>query len=437
MKSLEEKFDALIDRSDSAEIERRILSAVEQHDEWRTRECLNMHAGKNVMSHKARQLLSSPGLVDNGASGTIGGRHAAGAKFIDEIESLTVALLRKLYHAHYIEYRAMSGSVANGIALSALTRPGDTIMVVPRRHYGHYTYSEGGYPRHLGLQVKEIPFTEDGFQLDIEAFRARAMELRPSLIVVGTSIYLFPTPLEEMRRIADSIGARIMYDGAHVLGLIAGGQFQDPLSGGAHILVGSTQKTFPGPIGGILVCNDKEIASQVSHVTSSIFSNYCNNRVAALALSAAEMVRFGQEYALKVVSNARALAEALDNEGLPVLAKAYGYTASHQVILDTMSMGGAKRAAELLEKANIICTYFSLSSDYPNYLKNPNGIRLGVSGVSRLGMGSDEMKQIARSIRQVLTNPNRAKEVSRDVRNLAARFCKVHYSFDLEEAATL
>jgi glycine hydroxymethyltransferase len=437
MESLEERLSALIDRNDFAEIEREILSVVDQHNEWRTRECLNMHAGKNVMSHKARQLLSSPGLVDNGASGNIGGRHVAGVKFIDEIESLAVALLRKLFRAQYIEYRAMSGSMANGIALSALTRPGDTIMVVPRRQYGHYTYSEGGYPRHLGLKVNEIPFTEDGFQLDIDAFRARAMELRPTLIVVGTSIYLFPTPLEEMRRIADSIGARIMYDGAHVLGLIAGGQFQNPLAEGAHIMVGSTQKTFPGPIGGILACNDEEIAARVSLVTSSLFSNYCNNRIAALALSAAEMLCFGREYAIKVVSNARALAEALDKEGLPVLAKAHGYTVSHQVILDAMSMGGAKRAAEILEKANIICTYFSLSSDYPHYLKNPNGIRLGLSAVSRLGMESDEMKQIAHSIRQALANPDRAKEVRGDVKNLAARFQKVHYSFDLEEAISL
>jgi glycine hydroxymethyltransferase len=433
MKSMQEKLDALIDGGDSAEMERRILSAVDQHDQWRSRECLNMHAGKNVMSNKARQLLSSMGLVDNGASGSIGSRHAAGAKYIDEIESLTVALLRKLYHAHYIEYRAMSGSIANGIALSALTRPGDTIMVVPKRYYGHYTYLEGGYPRHLGLQVKEIPFTEDGFQLDIDTFRKRAIELRPSLIIVGTSIYLFPTPLEEIRRIADTIGAMIMYDGAHVLGLIAGGQFQDPLSQGAHILVGSTQKTFPGPIGGILVCNDKEIGTRVSQVTSELFSNYCNNRVAALAMTAAEMIRFGREYAMKVVSNARALAEALDSEGLPVLGKAYGYSASHQVILDAMSVGGAKRATEILEKANIICTYFSLSSDYSDHSKNPNGIRLGVSALSRLGMGSDEMKQIAYFIKQALINPDRAQKVGEDVKSLVARFRKVHYSFDLEE----
>jgi glycine hydroxymethyltransferase len=431
MESVEERISDLIATGDSGEIERAILSAAEQHDAWRTRECINMHAGKNVMSNKARQLLSSPGLVDNGASGTVGARHAAGARFLDELESITIALMQKLFNAKYIEYRAMSGSVANGIALCALTRPGDAIMVVPRRHYGHYTYSADGYPRHLGLQVKEVPFKEDGFELDMEAFKIQAMELKPSLIIVGTSIYLFPTPLVEMRRIADAVGARIMYDGAHVLGLIAGSQFQDPLSEGAHIVVGSTQKTFPGPIGGILVCNDEEIAAQISRVTSALFSNYCNNRVAALAVSAAEMLRFGREYAASVVSNARSLAEALDKEGLLVLARGRGYTASHQVIFDTKPFGGAKSAAESLEKANIICTRFYLASDYPDYTKNPNGIRLGVSAISRLGMGKEEMKEIAYLIRLGLGNPGRAEDVCRDVRDLAARFLKVHYSFDL------
>jgi len=436
MESMEERFGALVDRGDSVELEKAVQTTVERHNAWRNEECINMHAGKNVMSHKAIQLLASPGWVDNGVSGNIGSRNATGMRFIDELESLTVALLRKLFGARYVEYRAMSGSVANGIALSALTSPGDTIMVVPRRHYGHYTYAEDGYPRHLGLRVKEIPFTDDGFELDIEAFKARAIELRPSLIVVGTSIYLFPTPLTEMRRIADSMGARIIYDGAHVLGLIAGGQFQDPLSEGAHILVGSTQKTFPGPIGGVLACNDDDIAAQVSRTTSALFSNYCNNRVASLAISAAETMRFGREYAARVLSNARAVAEALDSEGLLVLGKAYGYTASHQVILDTKSIGGAKRAVELLERVNIICTRFALSSDYPHSLKNPNGIRLGVSAVSRLGMGSNEMKKIASYIKLAFTYPERAEEVKRDVRDLAARFRTVHYSFDIEKTVS-
>jgi glycine hydroxymethyltransferase len=341
-----------------------------------------------------------------------------------------VALLRKLFRAKHIECRAMSGSVANGIALCALTKPGDTMMVVPRKHYGHYTWAEGGYPRHLGLRVEEIPFTQDGVKIDTDTFRERAGRLRPALIVLGSFIHLFPTPLGEIRQIADSVGAKVMYDGAHVIGLIAGQVFQDPLSEGAHILVGSTQKTLPGPIGGVLVCNDDEIADRVFSTTSALFSNYGNSRIAALAIVASEMLRFGKEYAAAIVGNARALAEALDAESLPVLGKAQGYTASHQVILDGSRWGGAKQVVDLLEKANIVSTRFALSSDYPHSLQNVSGVRFGTSTVTRLGMRDKEMQRIARSIGKVLHNAESADKIGRDLSELAKQFSKVHYSFD-------
>ena len=430
MEPIEEKLTNLVNEGDFAQIERAIFNAVDKHEEWRTKGCIDLHAGKNVMSLKSRQLLSSPGLVDKSVSGAIGRRGATGTRFIDEVESLAVALLRKLFRAKHIECRAMSGSVANGIALCALTKPGGTIMVVPRKLYGHYTWAEGGYPRHLGLRVEEIPFASDGINIDIKAFQERAERVRPTLIVLGSFIHLFPTPLGKVREVADSVGAKVMYDGAHVMGLIAGEVFQDPLSEGAHILVGSSQKTLPGPIGGILACNEDDIADRVFNTTSALFSNYGNSRIAALAIVAAEMLRFGKEYAAAIVGNARALAKALDAEGLPVLGKAQNYTASHQIILDGSGWGGAKRVVDLLEKANIVCTRFALSSDYPHSLENINGVRFGTSTVSRLGMGSNQMQRIARFVREVLENPEQTDEIAQEVRNLAAQFRTVQYCLD-------
>lgn len=427
MDAIQERLTDLVDKGDLAEIESAIFTAVERHEGWRTMECIDLHAGKNVMSLKSRQLLASPGLVDKSVSGAIGRRGATGTRFIDEIESLAVVLLRKLFRVKHIECRAMSGSVANGIALCSLTKPGDTIMVVPRKLYGHYTWGEGGYPRHLSLRVEEIPFTQDGIKIDIEAFQEQAEKLRPTLIVIGSFIHLFPTPLKEIRQVADSVGAKIMYDGAHVLGLIAGGHFQDPLSEGADILVGSTQKTLPGPIGGILACNDDEVAEKVTRVTNALFSNYGNNRIAALAIAAAEMVQFGKKYSAAVVGNARALAEALYDEGLPVLGKDRGYTASHQLIFDASGWGGANRVVAKIEKANIICTRFSLSSDDPNSPERITGVRFGTSTVSRLGMGSNQMRRIARCIREVLENPEKTDAIAHEIRNLAAQFRTVQY----------
>ena len=430
MNSMEEQCNALVDGQDFREIEKYILSAVKQHNEWRGQAFINLHAGKNVMSRKSRELLASPGLVDNAVSGAIGRRNAMGTRFIDGIEYLTVSLLRKLFRAQYIEYRPTSGNLANGIALCALTKPGDTIMVVPQKIYGHYSWHDKGYPRHIGLRVEEIPFLEDGLTVDMKAFEKRAMKLRPTLIIVGTFITLFPTPLAEIRQLADSLGAKVMYDGPHVMGLIAGHQFQDPLTEGAHILTGSTQKTLPGPIGGILACNDRDIAEKVFSVTDGLLSNYGNNRVAAMAMTSAEMLCYGRQYTATIVENAQVLAESLDSQGFHVIGKAHGYTASHQVIIDATSWGGGREAAALLEKVNIICTHFALSSDLPDSPENRNGVRLGVSAVTRLGMGKDEMIQISHLMRETLQNPENTIEIQQKIKDLAARFYSVQYSFD-------
>lgn len=419
-----------IEKLGAEDIKNHILTITAQHHDWRTDECINMHAGKNIMSQKARRLLANAGLVDNGTSGSIGNRNPTGTLYIDQLETLSVSLLRKLLKARFLEYRAMSGSIANCIALAALTEPGDTIMAIGKKHHGHYTCSKEGYPKYLCLNVEDIPFVGNSPEIDLYALKTKVEKVNPRLLIVGTSIFTFPVPLKEIRKIADEAKAKILYDGAHVLGLIAGGKFQEPLAEGADILTGSTQKTFPGPIGGVLACNSEEIFTKVSRTTSSMFSNYCNNRVAALAMSAAEVMRFGVDYAGQVVKNAVALAEALDEERLPVLHKEKGYTASHQVLLDAKSIGGAKNVAKILEKANIISTRFFLSSDDLSSIKDPNGIRLGVSAVTRLGMKEQEMKKIAHFLRRALDHPEQLEDIKGRVIKMVADFPFVHYSFD-------
>ena len=425
-----ESFLDDIENLDAEDIKNRISAISAQHHDWRTGECINMHAGKNVMSRKARQLLANAGLVDNGTSGGIGNRNPTGTQYIDQLESIAVVLLRKLLHGRFLEYRSMSGSIANGIALAALTQPGDTIIAVGKKHYGHYTYLKEGYPKHLGLSVEDIPFVGDSPEIDLDALKMKIERVNARLLVVGTSMFTFPVPLKEIRKIADKTEAKILYDGAHVLGLIAGGIFQDPLAEGADILTGSTQKTFPGPIGGLLACNNEEIGAKVSRIMSSLFSNYCNNRVAALAMSAAEMIRFGGDYAGQVVKNAIALAEVLDEEGLPVLHQEKGYTASHQVLLDAKLIGGAEKVAKSLERVNLICTRFFLSSDDPSLTRSPNGVRLGVSAVTRLGMKEQEMKKIAHFIRCAIRHPEQVDDIRRKVMKMIADFPLVHCSFD-------
>ena len=267
-------------------------------------------------------------------------------------------------------------------------------------------------------------------------FGGEQREVRPVLIIVGTFIYLFPTPLAEIRQVADSVGAKVMYDGAHVLGLIAGRHFQDPLSEGADILVGSTQKTLPGPTGGVIACNDKEIIEKVLSVTNALFASYGNSRIAALGMTAAEMLHFGREYASAIFRNARALAETLDAEGFHVLGKPLGYTASHQIIFDAAPWGGGKQVMEVLEGANIHCSYFALTSDYPHSIDKGNGVRFGVSVVTRLGMREKQMKEIGGLIRKALCDPKQKDRVKGEVGDLATQFKRVQYSFDSSEPAS-
>ena len=243
--------------------------------------------------------------------------------------------------------------------------------------------------------------------------------------MVGSATSMFPYPLREMSEIVRDVGARIFFDGAHFLGLSAGGQFQDPLAEGATVMTGSTQKTLPGPVGGMILMQDQDVAERVVKKTDAFISNYNNNRTAALVVTLAEMMAFGKEYAAKVVSNARALAGALDSEGFHVQGKDRGFTTSHVVVVDLRSVMDSTTAIRDLETARISCSKAGWPATYPD---RP-GLRLGASACTRRGMGDEDMKQVARLLRRVLLDREDPSLVRRDVQEMAAAFTGVHFCF--------
>jgi glycine hydroxymethyltransferase len=242
---------------------------------------------------------------------------------------------------------------------------------------------------------------------------------------------LFPYPVREMREVVAEWGGRIFFDGAHQLGLIAGGQFQDPLAEGAAVLTGSAGKTFSGPQSGIMAWDDPDLTESLGEAVFPVLAaTHQVNRVAALAVSAAEMLAFGRAYMAAIVANAQALGAALDRRGIPVLGARKGYTRTHQVILDVRAFGGGFEAARRLERANVITNKNLIPADRPEHWDRPGGLRLGTIEVTRLGMGPAEMDLIAGFIARVLVEGADPDALAGAVSDFRAPFQTLYYTFE-------
>lgn len=382
---------------------------------------VNLVASHNRMSPTALAMMSSS-VAEHIMSGRLGKREHAGGGFVDAIDAVVVQLSRALFHAEAVEYRAMSGALANGLALFALAQPGETILALPSRLGGHHSYREAGYAGARGLRLVDIP-CEPGGAIDLDALLAAAKRNRPRAIVIGTAWMLEPYPVRELRAIADSVGAKLLYDGAHILGLVAGGQFQDPLREGAHVLTGSTQKTLGGPIGGLVLTGEPALGETIERITSGVIANYHNNRIAALAVTLAETVRFGRAFAAQTVDNARTLAQALAGLGVPVVGKPPFYTESHIVLVDVSKLPDGDNAFRRLEAARILTTRAPLPQSSPER----RGLRLGTPAVTRSGMGGEHMTAIAVLVKRVLLDRENPARVADDAKALAEAFPSVHF----------
>jgi glycine hydroxymethyltransferase len=241
---------------------------------------------------------------------------------------------------------------------------------------------------------------------------------------------LFPLPVREIAAIAQEWGGKVFFDGAHQLGLIAGGQFQDPLREGADVMTGSAGKTFSGPQSGVMVWNDPELTEPLlDAVFPALAATHQVNRVAALAAAAAELIEFGREYMAAIVTNAQTLADALHTRCVPVLGAHKGYTRTHQVIADVRGFGGGLDVAHKLAEANIITNKNLLPGDQPADWDRPSGLRIGTTEVTRLGMGAAEMDAIADLIAAVLVEDEDPASVKSRARALRAGFQTVRYTF--------
>lgn len=397
-----------------------------------TRRCLNLYPGTNIMSPRVASLLSST-IATRASEGHPGAKYQTGLRWAGEIEVIAAELVRRLFDAKYAEVRAMSGSMANMAVLNSLTEPGDVIFSLSTPAGGHISHQRVGAAGYRRLDIHQIPYDPQGWEIKLGELRREVKAHPPKLIIVGASLILFPYPVREIRAIADEVGAWLMYDAAHVAGLVAGGVWQHPLREGAHVMTASTYKSLGGPPGGIVVTDDPDIAHGVDRaVFPGMTANFHTNRLPALAVAAADMLAFGQAYARACTENAQSLAMGFKREGLKVAGERQGYTAGHMLALDATEQGRGKAAAAALEAAHIICNKNLLPWDSLRALHHPSGLRLAVHEVTRWGMGQQEMARIARFFRQVLLDDRPVEEVRTEVMALKAQFGKVHYCFGQE-----
>jgi glycine hydroxymethyltransferase len=424
---------AVLDACHSArEMEQAVLAAVARNEEWRGKRCINLLAPEAPTSPAVRALLSAEVGI-RAAEGHIGSvnRWFAGTQHIDEIEALCIELLKKVFRARYADHRLMGSMIGNMAVYAALTQPGDVIMSVAQPFGGHSSNLLDGPAGVRGLKIVDVPFDPVELEVDLDLFRKVAPLVRPKVVSLGLSMTLFPFPIQAMRDVVAEWGGCIYFDGAHQLGLVAAGLFQDALAEGAAVMTGSAGKTFSGPQSGIIVWNDPDLTVPITNAIFPVLvATHQVNRVAALAVSAAEMLEFGQAYMGQIVRNAQALGAALHQRGIPVLGAHKGYTRTQQVIADVRQFGGGIAVAQLLARANVITNKNLIPTDRPEDWDRPSGLRMGTIEVTRLGMREEEMDTIAGFIARILIEKEAPSRVIEDVIEFRQPYQKLYYCFD-------
>ena len=421
-----EKHAALYRKLAPREFEGEVAKALAQHERFMDHECISLYAGTNIMNPRAARFLSAS-VSSRPSLGYPGDKYETGLCYAEQIEIMSAEILKRIFKCRYIEFRVGSGSLANLYAYMACTKPGDRIMVLPTSAAGHVTHQTEGAAGLYGLEVHPIPFDGERMEVDQEGLEQEAKRLRPKLIILGGSLALMPYPVQATRKLADELGAYLMFDAAHLSGIIAGGEFQQPLAEGAHLMTCSTYKSFGGPAGGLVLTNEPQLAERLDRIAyPGLTANFDLARTATLVIAASDILAFGPDYARTCIANARALASALAEREAPIHGPAErGYTLSHHVALRAAEYGGGTTASRLLERANLLTSGIGLP--LPEVPGDYNGLRIGTQEITRWGMMPEDMPALAELLCRVLVEGEEPESVKGDVMAFRARFQELRF----------
>jgi glycine hydroxymethyltransferase len=401
-----------------------LSSLVEKNRQIHEVGCINLNPATNTMNPRAEALLAS-GLGTRPSLGYPGDKYEMGLEAIEQIEILAAELAAEVFGARYAEVRLASGAMANLYAFMATCQPGDSIIVPPGQIGGHVTHHESGAAGLYGLTIFEAPIDRDNYTVDVAALSTLARKVKPKLITIGGSLNLWHHPVAEIRAIADEVGAYVLFDAAHLCGMIAGGQWQQPLEEGAHLLGCSTYKSLGGPPSGLLMTNDARLAQRIEQIAyPGLTANFDVAKTAALALALLDWKAWGREYAREMCNSALALAKALASRDVPVFGESLGFTQSHQLAIRAATYGGGQTAAKRLRQANILTSGIGLPLDPVE--GDVNGLRLGTPEIVRWGMTAREMPELADLIVEGLSG-ERPEETAERVTALRKRFDRLHF----------
>ncbi|HEX6484742.1 MAG TPA: serine hydroxymethyltransferase [Ktedonobacteraceae bacterium] len=424
---------------------RDIEDIIERENTWRQTQTINLIASENTPSEAVRRVQISDfmGRYAEGHpnEGNKVNRYYQGTRYIDEIESMTTHEILDLFDVKQADVRPISGNAANTAIALGWLRGGDTVIANSTDAGGHISHGPVGvFGRRIqnrgqslklggpnSINLHYLPLTPDHYHIDAQKTIELIDQVSPQLVVMGKSLFLFPEPVSEVAAFCKAKDIPLLYDGAHVLGLIAGGEFQSPLHEGATWMTGSTHKTFPGPQRGIILGNldaegEKKYWSAADRgVFPGSSSNHHLNTLPALLVATREMKQYGRDYASQIVRNAQALGRSLDELGTPVEARDFGYTRSHMIAVNVAQWGGGVEVAKRLESNDIIVNYNMVPGDADP--RNPSGLRIGVPEMTRFGMDERAMGELARLMHDAI----RGKNVKSQVNALRGRYLEMKY----------
>jgi glycine hydroxymethyltransferase len=282
---------------DADRIEAELTRLTDWNRDIHERDCVNLNPATNVMNPKAEALLAA-GLGSRPSLGYPGDKYEMGLEAIERIEVIAAELAAEVFGARFAEIRVAAGAMANLYVFMATAKPGDAIIVPPAEIGGHVTHHGPGAAGLYGLKIHPAPVDADGYTVDLERLREQARQVRPKLITIAGSLNLFPHPVRELRAIADEVGARLLYDAAHMSGMIAGRAWQQPLAEGAHAMTMSTYKSLGGPPAGLILTNEPDLAERLDRIAfPGLTANFDAAKSAALAMTLLDWKVHGPDYA--------------------------------------------------------------------------------------------------------------------------------------------
>ncbi len=423
------RIASLVDSKAGADVQKWIEELAQENHRLHDIEGINLNPATNILNPRAEKLLSS-GMGSRASLGHPGDKYETGLGAIEQIEIITQELACEVFGSTYAEFRVPSGAIANLYAFMATTEPHDTIIAPPASIGGHVTHHKGGSAGLYRLNTISAPVDQTGYTIDIDALRTLAHEVKPKLITVGGSLNLFHHPIAQVRAIADEVGAKVLFDAAHLCGMIAGKVWPQPLVEGAHLMTFSTYKSLGGPAGGLIVTNDDEIAQKLDAIAyPGLTANFDAAKTAALGITLQDWKSVGRDYAQMMVKTSQALAQHLQNLGVNIFAADKGFTTSHQFAILAAPYGGGQTAARRMGEAGLLACGIGLPIEQVE--GDLNGLRIGTPEIVRIGMKVEHMQDLAGFIARSLDTNVEPKSIQREITEWRKQFSGVHYTVDL------